>query len=261
MRLTERDLRVSGMVSPLSGTAAKILCIFFLATVGQSFTGQDMADMLGVTANTISPAMRQLTRLGYLQYNGKQYGWSLIPEYRQMSLAESYPQVVDNLIQKNLDNPKIFGSTLPPIVSSSLDSDQDEENYLTKLPSSAADNPKIFGSTSAEPETEAAYWLDLGGITRGTTSWDLLVGLDGQLVKAFVLQYLHDRQVWADDPSRGREPETGLLVHRLKRRMSGKMPVPAMRCQECLRLERECRCVGQRLQQQIPDDLKDIIKR
>lgn len=251
-RLTERDLKVAGMVSPLSGTAAKILCIFFLATVGQSFTGQDMADMLGVSANTITPAMRQLTRLGYLQHNGKYYGWSLVSQYRQMSLAE--------LIQENLDNPKIFGST-PPLVVSSLVSDLDRQEDLTNLPSSAPDNPNFFGLSSAEPEAQIEYWLDLGGVTRGTTSWDLLVGIESvDFVKAFVLQFLHERRAWERSNKHDQEPEVGLLVHRLKEGMKGRRRPPVMRCPECLRLERECNCQGY-TRQQIPDDLIDIIKR
>ena len=251
-RLNAHNLKISGMVSPLSGTAAKMLCIFLLATAGQSFTGQDMADMLGVSANTISPAMRQLSRFGYLQYNGKQYGWSLIPECRQMSLTE--------LIQKNLDNPKIFGLT-PLVVSNSLVGNPGEEDDLTKLTNSTPDVPKIFGTSANELETEVEYWLDLGGVTRGTTSWRLLAALDSpEFVKAFVLQYLHERRAWERDGRRGREPEAGLLIHRLKRGMKGELPAPAMRCEECLHLERECRCNGQ-LHQQIPDDLRDIIRR
>lgn len=258
MRLTERDLRVSGMVSPLSGTAAKILCIFFLATVGQSFTGQDMADMLGVTANTISPAMRQLTRLGYLQYNGKQYGWSLIPEYRQMSLAESYPQVVDNLIQKNLDNPKIFGST-PLVVSSLASCDQDQELDLANQLATIADNPKILGLSPDTAEVE--HWLDYGGIDRNTPTWKFLVAeiASPDFVKAHVLQVRYEHRAWEKAGKSSREPGTGLLVYRLKMGLKGEWATPAMRCEECLRSERDCRCNGYR-SQHIPDDLRDIIK-
>ncbi len=252
-RLTEHDLRVAGMVSPLSGTAAKILCVFFLATVGQSFTGQDVADMLGVSANTVSPALRQLTRLGYLQYNGKLYGWSLISEYRQRSFTE--------LIQENLDNTKIFGLTSLVSIDSDLNQESDLSNQLT---TTSADNPKKLGlSPSTEEAEEVEHWLSYGGIDRNTPTWEFLVSkiATPELVKAHVLQMRYEHRAWEKANKSFREPGTGMLVHRLKQDLAGKWLTPSMRCEECLYVERDCHCSGRVRKQYIPDDLRDIIKR
>lgn len=252
-RITEDVRRVAGLVSPLSGAAAKILCVFFLATVGQSFTGQDLADLLGVSANTVTPAVRQLTRLGYLQYNGRPYGWSLIPEYRQRSFTE--------LIQENLDNPKIFGLT--PLVS--IDSDLDQEDDLSnQLATTSADNPKKLGlSPSTEEAEEVERWLDFGGIDRDTPTWEFLASkiAASELVKAHVLQMRYEHRAWEKANKSFREPGTGMLVYRLKQGLVGKWLTPAMRCEDCLSLERECHCRGRESRQHIPDQYRDVISR
>ena len=278
-RLTKRE--ISGLVGPLSGTASQILCVFFLAVVGQSFTGKELARMLGKSANTISAAMQQLESQGWLQNNGKNNGWSLQSKYHQASLLDWMIQEnLDhrhNMIQEYLDqvqvDPKKFGSTPPLVVSSSSYSSKNEKLLTT----TSADDPKKFGSTRNQtagsentapggpentvpvnPEnTVVADWLLRGGVAAGSPKWAEIVALDlaGDFVKAHVLNHLYEAQEWERE-RRGRRPGTGTLIYRLKKGW----PAPPMRCEECLEYESRCRC-GHSLRSGIPDEYKDIIKR
>jgi len=240
--LTKRE--ISGIVGPLSGTASQILCVFFLSVVGQSFTQKGLANMLGKSLNTISTAVQQLEAQGWLQFNGRQNGWSLLPKYHQTPLP---------LIQKNLDqlrlDPKIYGSTPLLVVSSS---NRSNKNDLLLTTTKTAD-PKIFGSAQSagsentapdgqnkpvDPEnTAVADWLIHGGIAAGSPKWSSIMshGLAVDYVKAHVLEHLHEQQTWERDKN-GREPGTGTLIYRLEHNW----PAPPLRCPDCLRVSCIC---------------------
>lgn len=239
--ISPRAREIADVVAPLSGTAAQILCIFFLAVRGQSFTNKELALMLGKSENTISTAVQQLTFRGLLQHNGKNNGCSLISEYFQPPLMDTE---TEKLIQKNLDqlgvNPKKFGST--PLISSSSDPTYVEEDQLPLTTS--ADNPRKFGSSPvAEPEntvldtsdpetTEVRNWLIRAGIAPGSPKMKLLLEkrIPLEATKAHVLEHLSQVEAWERDP-KGRQPGTGLLIYHLEHGY----PVPPMRCEECLR--------------------------
>ncbi len=115
-----------------------------------------------------------------------------------------------------------------------------------------------------DPEnSEVEYWLEQGGIIRGTPNWRLLVQKtpSPEYAKAHVLQYLHEHRAWEKAGDSSREPGTGMLIWRMKKGLEENRPAPPLRCAVCLRLERECRCLTQgHLRQQIPEHLRDIIK-
>jgi hypothetical protein len=282
MMHTHRD--ISQIVAPLSGTAAQILLVFFLAVRDQSFTNDELATILGKSKNTITAGLKKLSLHGFLQYNGKQHGWSLQSTYRQLSFDEHETEIsaknLDHdpeLGAKNLDHREVrrkkFGST-PPIVVSSSTKDQEKETTTTSY---RADGRKKFGSSAANdnhqgeitptppaeitarsgsPEiTAVARWLQKAGINPDSGVWAEITSqaLDPKYVKSHVLELLAAE---AGIPGADENLQTGGLIYRLRHQWRA----PPMRCEECLRTERECQCADG-YWRQIPEEYRDIVRR
>lgn len=256
--MNQRD--IAALVRPLSPTAARILLVLFLGN-GTSYTGMELANMLGKSQNTISTAIQELEFLGYAQHNGRQYGWSLPSQWRQLEFAENNhgarvpnvpvvnppalqggdsaanlsppvdnsPDPVDNLIQKNLDLGGEIQKNLDFAPSSSLR----EERRKKKKEEN--EQPEI--QENLEFNDEIRQLLVSAGV--GSRSKKLHEILELGLDVEFVRSHIHVWRWYGDEP-------TSYLITRL---IDGDDP-PTCGCDDCAPARYH-----------IPEEYLDIIKR
>lgn len=132
----------------LTRMAAKILIFLFLQEPGRSFTGVQLAAKYGTSTNTISAAMRNLDANGFVQNNGKNYGWSLVPRFSQMALpfVRSEAKLIQKFLDQPKDDPKIFGSSPPSYDDDDLILNSEREDHHHHH-SDMEHDPKKIGST------------------------------------------------------------------------------------------------------------------
>lgn len=241
----------------LQGAPLSIFVAMLIAQ--QPLQAKELETYTGLANGAVTSGLTKLTHLRAVINLGRR-GWILSPDWQQLTLPLQFLSSGVNHENRDLDHEN---RDLPPLLVSCLVSDdREEDNQLTNQPGRRANHENrdlpLLGEVVAETNT-VAYWLKKAGVVPGSKQMTLLVQkiTSPEYAKAHALQYLHERRTWEKAGKRDREPGTGTLIYRLDKGWSS----PAMRCEECLRLERECTCEGRYLQQQIPDALKDIIKR
>lgn len=250
---------IAALVRPLSPTAARVLLVLIFGD-GMSFTGKELSKMLGKSQNTISTAVGELEYYGYAQNNGRQYGWSLLPEFRQASfeqlsgaygrLEEAAPPALhggarangrlpalqgevaessgqtEEKIQKNLEDTKKFVFS-PPSSSSRSNYREEGEEERKK--------PEIQKNLDFAPDkAQIRQILVQAGVGPRSKKLRTLLGLS--LDVAYVQAHVH---VWEQEQS-----PVGWLITRLE---DGDA-VPACHCPACK-------------QAHIPPEYKGVIKR
>lgn len=137
----------------------------------------------------------------------------------------------------------------------------DHENHDQPVDNSAASGeitprhaaPEITARSGSPEITEVARWLIAAGIDAGSLKFEriMAMGHRPEYVKSHVLTLLaHQRGL---PVAKSDEIGTGALIYRLERNHGA----PPMRCEECLRLERECRCGGL---SRIPEEYRDLVE-
>lgn len=261
-------------VRNIKGAKASIIVILLIS--GRSLTNRQLQESTGYSDKPVTDALAWLEPRGIVQYVGQVDGWTLgaginkLP-FSQMRLAEltgwllqsgeqespaakgghttsdsqlqieaSYPQSYPQLRGEDRKLSDLGGSLV--VSSSSLYSEK--ELLTTNQEGGAVRN-----------FSELADWLERGGVAPGSRKMASLLALGYSLdyIKAHVLEHLHELASWERDRN-GRKPGTGTLIHRLEHGW----PSPIMRCEGCLRTERECRCSGRN---PIPAGLEHIIRR
>lgn len=264
-------------VRNIKGAKASIIVILLIS--GRSLTNRQLQESTGYSDKPVTDALAWLEPRGIVHYVGQVDGWTLgaginrLP-FSQMRLSELTSWLLqsgeqespaakgghtssDSQLQIEASYPQSYGE----------DRNYSEDRKLSDLGgslvvSSSYLSKKELLTTNQEGGadrnfSELADWLTKGGVAPGSRKMASLLALGYSLdyIKAHVLEHLHELASWERDGN-GRKPGTGTLIYRLEHGWSS----PPMRCEECLRTERECRCNGQ-LHNQIPEHLKHIIKR
>lgn len=265
-------------VRNIKGAKASILLILLIS--GRSLTNRQLQESTGYSDKPVTDALAWLEPRGIVQYVGQVDGWTLGAGINRLPFSQTrLAELTGWLLQSGeQESPAAKGGhTLtsdsqlqiesypqgyPPFRGE--DRNYSEDRKLSDLGgslvvSSSYLSKKELLTTNQEGGadrnfSELADWLERGGVAPGSRKMAFLLALGHSLdyIKAHVLEHLHELATWERDGN-GRKPGTGTLIYRLEHGW----PSPLMRCEQCLRTERECRCVHN----QIPEHLKHIIKR
>jgi hypothetical protein len=254
----------------LKGPALSIVMALLIAQ--RPLQSSELETFTGYADQAVRRGLRKLRHMQAIVHLSRSRGWALTPQWQQLTL----PLTSEN---HELDREKRSRSREnheldPPIVVSSSNSiNQMESTTTTKTTRQGSDRenhdlphnhqgeitpkpPAEITARSGSPEiTAVARWLQKAGINPDSGVWAEITSqaLDPNYVKSHVLELLAAE---AGIAGADEKLQTGGLIYRLRHQWRA----PPMRCEECLRVERECRCGGG-YRQRIPEELKDVITR
>lgn len=233
----------------LAGLQGAPLSIFVaLLIAGCPLNRKQLMAFTGYKKDAITEGISTLGVLGAVVPRGRGKGWELVPNWQQLPLPLLF--VSEEKAEKPpLRAEKSPFAIVPPhtrdllTFTTTTDLDQEEVVVVTRE-----------GKAEKSPfpvDNSVRGWLEHGGVGSSSQQMQALLkmNLDKEYVKAHVLERL--AKLKAGESNFG----VGLLIVRLKAGDAA----PPMRCQECLKVERQCTCHGYR--GHIPDEYKDIVLR
>lgn len=270
-RLEPEQIDALSKLANLKGAPLSIIVAMLIAR--RPLMARQLKTYTGFANGAITAGLKALEDLQAVVNLGRP-GWMLAPNWQQLSLPLHFAEVNHDfrdhaeVNHENRDLPIDLSSgsssnlrkTDPP---TNHHGDGDDHDFRD-LPEQSANYGEITPSKKTAPEitarsggpeiTAVAYWLNRAGIEAASYHWEkiLAMGHKPEYVKSHVLELLAGQ----DGLPGAEEIKTGALIYRLEHNWKS----PVMRCEECLKRERECRC-GRSLHNQIPDRYKDIIKR
>lgn len=232
----------------IRGAPATILLL--LVVRGASMRNDEICQFTGYSDKPVTNAITVLEQIGFLQYNGRQHGWSLKTGCQlPLPLIHSLAEPVDNLIgeipiyQQQIGETPIYApqignipicvptttTTIDPLDSlESQGSSRSKNGHLDRRNSDLAQTDRNFSdldhsSHDSEESDAIAYWIRRAGVGTASRKYRELLSADLDLntVRAHALERLAKPSLVT----------TGLFITRL---LQGDPP-PDPRCERCFK--------------------------
>ncbi len=223
------------------------LAVFVALLIAQKpLTRQELHLYTGWGLDAITDGVKRLGLIGAIIDRGRYGGWELAPNWRQLPLPLLY--LGD---QEGGKSPTTKAEKSPSPVTRDLLLTTTTTTDYEKVAAAVTREAKA-GKSPSPPKpvnNSVREWLIKGGIGPDSAKMHQLLALDFEetYVKAHVLNRLA-----AVEAENGRF-SAGMLITKLE----AHDPAPPMRCQECLKLPKDCRCGGG----YIPEEYRGIINR
>ncbi len=247
----------------LKGPALSIMMALMIAQ--RPLLAYELEDFTGYENQAVSRGLRKLRTFRAVIHLGKGTGYILTPLWRQLVLPlnhENHDLVGVNHENHDLHVPSSNSGSSgyksnSDLLPTNQEAGQNHENHDLPVDNSVNSGeitprhaaPEITARSGSPEITAVAYWLNEAGISPGSFHWGKIIGMghSESHVKAHVLELLAGQEGIP-----GAEAiKTGALIYRLEHGWKS----PVMRCEDCLRIERECRC-----KTRIPAEYEGIIK-
>lgn len=233
----ERRLNELMKLPALRGPALSIFVALLIA--GRPLGARELAVFTGFANQAVTEGLKTLEILRAVIDRGRYGGWELAPNWRQLPLPLLFIGNHENhdSSHENHDSPhtRVLTATTTKL-------DQEKEVVVASRGAANHENQ------DSPVDNSIREWLIKGGVGPDSSKMHQLLaeGFTEEYAKAHTLNRLAAVEAGIDFT-------VGLLIKKLQDRD----PAPPMRCEECLKYERDCRCNGQF----IPDEYRGIIKR
>ena len=217
-----------------------------LLIAGTNLNRRQIMTYAGCGKDAFGDGITRLETMGAVLRRGGRYAtWELVPNWRQLPLPLLFLSEGGKSALEGGENPP-SPVTRDLLTFTTTTKQIDQEAVVSNAGAGACE--VTAGKAPSPVDNLIKSWLERGGVGPNSPQMQQLMAkqLDLNYIKAHVLERL--AQVQAGNGRFG----VGLLITRLS---AGDAP-PAMRCEECLKIEQECRCNGQ----YIPPELRSIIK-